>query len=50
MAVRIADAMHTPERAELKADDKGEHEELTVIYIARGLDPSLAKQVADQIN
>ena len=38
------------ERAELTADDKGEHEELTVIYIARGLDPSLAKQVADQIN
>jgi len=25
------------ERAELKADDKGEHEELTAIYVARGL-------------
>jgi len=25
------------ERAELKADDKGEHKELTSIYIARGL-------------
>jgi VIT1/CCC1 family predicted Fe2+/Mn2+ transporter len=37
------------ERAELKADDKGEHEELTSIYIGRGLDPSLAKQVADQL-
>jgi VIT1/CCC1 family predicted Fe2+/Mn2+ transporter len=37
------------ERAELKADDKGEHEELTAIYIARGLDPSLAKQVANQL-
>src|SRR5580693_1652796 len=37
------------ERAELKADDKGEHEELTAIYVARGLDPSLAKQVADQL-
>jgi vacuolar iron transporter family protein len=37
------------ERAELKADDKGEHQELTAIYIGRGLDPSLAKQVADQL-
>src|ERR1700687_1471019 len=37
------------ERAELKADDKGEHEELTAIYVARGLDPSLARQVADQL-
>jgi VIT1/CCC1 family predicted Fe2+/Mn2+ transporter len=37
------------ERAELKADDKGEHEELTTIYVERGLDPSLAKQVADQL-
>jgi len=37
------------ERAELKADDKGEHEELTAIYVARGLDPSLAKQVAEQL-
>src|SRR5450432_2566939 len=27
------------ERAELKADDKGEHRELTAIYVARGLDP-----------
>jgi len=37
------------ERAELKADDKGEHKELTAIYIGRGLEPSLAKQVADQL-
>jgi VIT1/CCC1 family predicted Fe2+/Mn2+ transporter len=37
------------ERAELKADDKGEHEELKAIYVGRGLDPSLAKQVADQL-
>jgi VIT1/CCC1 family predicted Fe2+/Mn2+ transporter len=37
------------ERAELKADDEGEHEELTAIYVDRGLDPSLAKQVADQL-
>ena len=37
------------ETAELKADDKGEHEELMAIYVARGLDPSLAKQVAEQL-
>ena len=37
------------ERAELKADDKGEHIELAAIYIARGLDPVLAKQVAQQL-
>jgi VIT1/CCC1 family predicted Fe2+/Mn2+ transporter len=37
------------ERAQHKADDKGEHEELTAIYVARGLDPSLAKQVAEQL-
>jgi VIT1/CCC1 family predicted Fe2+/Mn2+ transporter len=37
------------ERAELKADDKGEHRELTAIYIGRGLDPALAKQVAEQL-
>ena len=37
------------ERAELKADDKGEHKELQAIYVGRGLDRSLAKQVADQL-
>ena len=37
------------EREELKADDKGEHTELMAIYLARGLDPSLAKQVAQQL-
>jgi VIT1/CCC1 family predicted Fe2+/Mn2+ transporter len=37
------------ERAELRADDKGEHKELMAIYVSRGLDPSLAKQVADQL-
>jgi VIT1/CCC1 family predicted Fe2+/Mn2+ transporter len=37
------------ERTELKADDKGEHKELAAIYAARGLDPSLAKQVAQQL-
>jgi VIT1/CCC1 family predicted Fe2+/Mn2+ transporter len=37
------------ERAELKANDKGEHKELMAIYVARGLDPSLAKRVAEQL-
>src|ERR1700694_2855912 len=37
------------ERTELKADDVGEHKELMAIYVARGLDPSLAKQVAEQL-
>jgi vacuolar iron transporter family protein len=37
------------ERKELKADDQGEHRELAAIYVARGLDPSLAKQVAQQL-
>ena len=37
------------ERAELKADDRGERRELTAIYVGRGLDPALAKQVADQL-
>jgi VIT1/CCC1 family predicted Fe2+/Mn2+ transporter len=43
------DAELKRERAELEADDKGEHEELAAIYVGRGLDPSLAKQVADQL-
>ena len=37
------------EREELEADDKGEQQELTAIYVARGLDPLLAKQVAEQL-
>ena len=37
------------ERTELRLDDRGEHRELTAIYVERGLDPSLAKQVADQL-
>jgi VIT1/CCC1 family predicted Fe2+/Mn2+ transporter len=37
------------ERAELKADDKGEHKELQAIYVERGLKPPLAKQVAEQL-
>jgi vacuolar iron transporter family protein len=37
------------ERKELKADDQGEHRELAGIYVARGLDRALAKQVADQL-
>jgi len=37
------------ERTELRVDDAGERKELTAIYVGRGLDPSLAKQVADQL-
>ena len=37
------------ERKELKTDDAGERKELTAIYVARGLDPALAKQVVDQL-
>lgn len=37
------------ERAELKRDPGGELRELQGIYIARGLDAALARQVADQL-
>jgi vacuolar iron transporter family protein len=37
------------ERAELRADPKGEHEELAKIYVGRGLEPALAKKVAEQL-
>src|SRR5579863_4703881 len=37
------------ERKELKTDDSGEHKELAAVYVGRGLDPVLAKQVADQL-
>jgi len=37
------------ERSELNEDDKGEHQELASIYVARGLDPQLATKVAQQL-
>src|SRR5713101_2695737 len=37
------------ERTELHADAQGEHEELMAIYVGRGLDPTLAHQVAAQL-
>jgi vacuolar iron transporter family protein len=37
------------EREELRTDDAGEHKELAAIYVSRGLDPPLAKQVAQQL-
>ena len=37
------------ERKELKTDDEGEHRELAQIYVRRGLEPSLAKLVAEQL-
>ncbi len=37
------------ERAELAADEKGEVSELTAIYVGRGLEPKLAREVAQQL-
>src|SRR5258706_3317116 len=37
------------ERQELNADAAGEHRELAAIYVGRGLDATLAKQVAEQL-
>lgn len=37
------------ERKELATDGAFELEELTAVYVSRGLDPSLAKQVAEQL-
>ena len=37
------------ERQELATDEEHEHRELAAIYVHRGLDPSLAQQVADQL-
>jgi VIT1/CCC1 family predicted Fe2+/Mn2+ transporter len=37
------------ERQELATDSEHEHAELAAIYVRRGLDPSLARQVSDQL-
>ena len=37
------------EKKELKADDEGERMELAGIYVNRGLNPKLAREVADQL-
>ena len=37
------------ERKELRADNRAEHQELAAIYVARGLEAGLAKQVAQQL-
>jgi VIT1/CCC1 family predicted Fe2+/Mn2+ transporter len=47
-----ADAERTDidrERQELKTDSASEHRELAAIYQGRGLDPALARQVAEQL-
>ena len=47
-----ADAEHADldrERQELRTNEKGEHLELAAIYVGRGLDPALAKTVAQQL-
>lgn len=42
-------ALLTRERRELKEDSEAEHKELSTIYMERGLDPGLARQVAEQL-
>jgi VIT1/CCC1 family predicted Fe2+/Mn2+ transporter len=37
------------EKLELRTDDAGERRELAAIYVGRGLEPALARQVADQM-
>lgn len=37
------------EHTELLSDPSGEHKELAALYVERGLDPALAKQVATQL-
>src|SRR5207244_5215674 len=37
------------ERAELEKDPAAERRELTAIYVGRGLEPGLARQVAEQL-
>lgn len=37
------------ERRELASDGEGEHRELAAIYVGRGLEPELARQVAEQL-
>ena len=39
----------TRERAELEADPAAEQRELSAIYVERGLEPALARQVAEQL-
>ena len=47
-----ADSEHAElerERHELRAHGDAEHKELATIYVRRGLDPTLAKEVAEQL-
>ena len=37
------------ERKELETDVEGEHKELAAIYVGRGLEPALARQVTEQL-
>ncbi len=45
----IENAELAKEQLELHTDIEGEHKELAAIYVGRGLDPALAKQVAAQL-
>ena len=42
-------ALLTRERRELKDDSEAEHKELSAIYMERGVDPDLARRVAEQL-
>ncbi len=37
------------EKKEIETDNEGEHRELQTIYVKRGLEPSLAREVAEQL-
>ena len=37
------------EKTEIETDSEGEHRELQTIYVKRGLEPSLAREVAEQL-
>jgi len=45
----IEEADLARERTELRSDPSSEHKELAALYVDRGLDPSLAKEVAGQL-
>lgn len=47
--VRIPKPRRLPRKSELDADYQGEVRELTSLYIQRGVEPALARQVAEQL-
>ena len=49
MSMAAGEYVSVHSQADTKTDNQGEHKELAAIYVARGLDPSLARQVAQQL-